>query len=275
MSDRYHLHLVSDATGETIHSVARACLSQFDSVEPEEHHWSLVRTVGQIEKVLASIAENRGAVMFTIVDDEIRHRLQDGCRTLQLPCIPVLDPVIATLANFFGVESKGEAGLQHVLNAEYFERIDAMTYAMANDDGQSTWNLASADVILVGVSRTSKTPTCMYLANRGIKAANVPIVPNVPLPPELFDVAKSETQLTVGLTNSPERLIHLRRNRLRSLAQEDETDYVKLETVRKEVASARRVFNENKWPVIDVTRRSIEETAAAVMQLLEQRPKND
>ena len=131
MSDRYHLHLVSDATGETIHSVARACLSQFDSVEPEEHHWSLVRTVGQIEKVLASIAENRGAVMFTIVDDEIRHRLQDGCRTLQLPCIPVLDPVIATLANFFGVESKGEAGLQHVLNAEYFERIDAMTYAMA------------------------------------------------------------------------------------------------------------------------------------------------
>ena len=170
---------------------------------------------------------------------------------------------------------KGEAGLQHVLNAEYFERIDAMTYAMANDDGQSTWNLASADVILVGVSRTSKTPTCMYLANRGIKAANVPIVPNVPLPPELFDVAKSETQLTVGLTNSPERLIHLRRNRLRSLAQEDETDYVKLETVRKEVASARRVFNENKWPVIDVTRRSIEETAAAVMQLLEQRPKND
>ena len=275
MSDRYHLHLVSDATGETIHSVARACLSQFDSVEPEEHHWSLVRTVGQIEKVLANIAENRGAVMFTIVDDEIRHRLQDGCRTLQLPCIPVLDPVIATLANFFGVESKGEAGLQHVLNAEYFERIDAMTYAMANDDGQSTWNLASADVILVGVSRTSKTPTCMYLANRGIKAANVPIVPNVRLPPELFDVAKSETQLTVGLTNSPERLIHLRRNRLRSLAQEDETDYVKLETVRKEVASARRVFNENKWPVIDVTRRSIEETAAAVMQLLEQRPKND
>ncbi|MDA0655945.1 MAG: kinase/pyrophosphorylase [Proteobacteria bacterium] len=275
MSDRYHLHLVSDATGETIHSVARACLSQFDSVEPEEHHWSLVRTVGQIEKVLASIAENRGAVMFTIVDVEIRHRLQDGCLTLQLPCIPVLDPVIATLANFFGVESKGEAGLQHVLNAEYFERIDAMTYAMANDDGQSAWNLAHADVILVGVSRTSKTPTCMYLANRGIKAANVPIVPNVPLPPELFDVGKSETQLTVGLTNSPERLIHLRRNRLRSLAQEDETDYVKPETVRKEVAFARRVFNENNWPVIDVTRRSIEETAAAIMQLLEQRPKND
>lgn len=271
MTDRYHLHLVSDATGETIHSVARACLSQFDAVEPKEHHWSLVRTVGQLEKVLASIEENPGVVLFTIVDDHIRQRLQDGCRSLKLPCIPVLDPVIATLANYLGVESRGEAGRQHVLNAEYFERIDAMTYAMAADDGQSTWNLSGADLILVGVSRTSKTPTCMYLANRGIKAANVPIVPDVPLPQELFEVADADSALIVGLTNTPERLIQLRRNRLRSLSQEDETDYVKLETVREEVRAARQLFNRYRWPVIDVARRSIEETAAAVMQLLEQR----
>lgn len=271
MNERYHLHLVSDATGETIHSVARACLAQFDSVEPEEHHWSLVRTVGQIEKVLVSIGENPGVVMFTIVDDELRLRLQDGCRALKLPCIPVLDPVIGTLANYFGLESRGEAGRQHVLNAEYFERIDAMTYAMANDDGQSAWNLRSADLILVGVSRTSKTPTCMYLANRGIKAANVPYVPDVPLPTELFQLTTPDAPLIVGLTNSPERLIQLRRNRLRSLAQEDETDYVKLDIVRREVAEARRLFAEHHWPVIDVTRRSIEETAAAVLQLLDNR----
>ena len=268
MTDKYHLHLVSDATGETIHSVARACLSQFDAVEPEEHHWSLVRTVGQIERVLASIKENPGIVMFTIVDDDIRHRLQAGCRALQLPCIPVLDPVIATLANFLGIESMGEAGRQHVLDAEYFERIDAMTYAMVNDDGQTAWNLGSADLVLVGVSRTSKTPTSMYLANRGIKAANVPYVPNVPLPPELFELPDTDAPLVVGLTNSPERLIQLRKNRLRSLAQDDETDYVHPETVREEVAAARRLFNEQGWPIIDVTRRSIEETAAAIMQLL-------
>ena len=269
MNKRHELHLVSDATGETIHSVARACLSQFDSVESEEHHWSLVRTVNQIDKVLEGIADSPGVVMFTIVDSELRVRLQDGCRTLRVPCIPVLDPIMATLANYFGIESKGEAGRQHALNAQYFERIDAMTYAMANDDGQSVWNLKHADLILVGVSRTSKTPTCMYLANRGIKAANVPYIPDIPLPKELFDLNAKGSPLVVGLTNSPERLIQLRRNRLRSLSQQDETDYVKLEIVKREVASARRVFSDYNWPVIDVTRRSIEETAAAVMQLLE------
>ncbi len=206
--------------------------------------------------------------MFIIVDDDIRHRLQAGCRALQLPCIPVLDPVIATLANFLGIESKGEAGRQHVLNAQYFGRIDEMTYAMVNDDGQTARNLGSADLILVGVSRTSKTPTCMYLANRGIKSANVPFVPNVPLPPELFDLPDTDPPLVVGLKNSPERTIQLRRNRLRSLAQDDETGYVDLETVRGEVAAVRRLFKQQGWPIIDVTRRSIEETAAAILQLL-------
>tara|TARA_Y100000589_G_scaffold296769_1_gene304115 strand:- start:362 stop:1174 length:813 start_codon:yes stop_codon:yes gene_type:complete len=269
MVQRYDLHLVSDATGETIHSVARACLAQFDSVEPAEHHWSLVRTVGQIDKVLNGISANPGVVMFTIVDNTLRIKLQDGCRSLRVPCIPVLDPTMATLANYFGIESRGEAGLQHTLNAQYFERIDAMTYAMANDDGQSIWNLKHADLILVGVSRTSKTPTCMYLANRGIKAANVPYVPGVALPKELIELRSASAPLIVGLTNSPERLIQLRRNRLRSLSQQDETDYVKLEIVRREVADARRIFADYKWPVIDVARRSIEETAAAVMQLME------
>lgn len=266
---QFHLHLVSDATGETIHSVARACLSQFEGVEPLEHHWTLVRTTGHVEKVLASVSENPGVVMFTIVNDPLRTALQSGCRRLGVPCIPILDPVIGTLASYLGLESRGEAGRQHVLNSEYFERIDAMTYALNHDDGQGVWNLDNADIILVGVSRTSKTPTSMYLANRGLKVANVPLVPGVDPPPELFTASASGGPLVIGLTKTPERLIQLRRNRLRLLAQEDDTDYVHPETVRKEVASARRLFAANKWPVVDVTRRSIEETAAAILQVYE------
>lgn len=265
----FHLHLVSDATGETIHSVARACLSQFEGVEPHEHHWTLVRTTGHVDKVLASVSDNPGIVMFTIVNDPLRRALEDGCRTLGVPCIPVLDPVIGTLATYLGLESRGEAGRQHVLDSEYFDRIDAMTFALNHDDGQGLWDIQNADIILVGVSRTSKTPTSMYLANRGIKAANVPLVPGIKPPQELFDAAKTGGPLVIGLTKTPERLIQLRRNRLRLLAQEDDTDYVHPETVREEVAAARRLCAENKWPVVDVTRRSIEETAAAILQIYE------
>lgn len=263
----FHLHLVSDATGETIHSVARACLSQFEGVDPHEHHWTLVRTTGHVEKVLASVTTNPGVVMFTIVNDTLRRALVDGCRKLAVPCIPVLDPVIGALASYFGIESRGEAGRQHVLDSEYFERIDAMTFALNHDDGQGLWNIHNADIILVGVSRSSKTPTSMYLANRGLNVANVPLVPGVKPPQELFDAAKTGRPLVVGLTKTPERLIQLRRNRLRQLAEDHDTNYVDPETVREEVAAARRLCSENKWPVVDVTRRSIEETAAAILQI--------
>lgn len=265
----FHLHLVSDATGETIHSVARACLSQFEGVDPHEHHWTLVRTTGHVDKVLASVKANPGVVMFTIVNDPLRRALETGCRNLGVPCIPVLDPIMGTLASFFGVESRGEAGRQHVLDSQYFERIDAMTFALNHDDGQGLWNIHNADIILVGVSRTSKTPTSMYLANRGLNVANVPLVPEVRPPQELFDAAKTSRPLVIGLTKTPERLIQLRRNRLRLLAEETDTDYVDPETVRQEVAAARRLCSENNWPVVDVTRRSIEETAAAIMQVYE------
>jgi len=266
-----HLHLVSDATGETIHSVARACLAQFEGVEMYEHHWTLVRTTGQVEKVLASVETKRGIVLFTIVSDELRTALQAGCQRLAVPCIPVLDPVIAALTNYLGMESRGEAGRQHVLDSEYFERIDAMTFALNHDDGQGLWSLHTADVILVGVSRTSKTPTAMYLANRGLKVGNVPFVPSVAPPSELFAADRPGGPLIIGLTKTPERLIQLRRNRLRLLSQEEETDYVDPDVVREEVAAARRLFTENRWPVIDVTRRSIEETAAAILQIYERR----
>jgi hypothetical protein len=265
---RFHLHLVSDSTGDTVHSVARACLVQFDAAQAIEHVWSMVRTKSQIDRVLAGIAANQGLVLFTMVDNTLRQFLQDGCRTLQVPAIPVLDPVIGALASYLGRESSGRPGLQHLLNTEYFDRIDAMTFAINHDDGQSAWGINNADVCLVGVSRSSKTPTCLYLANRGIKAANVPFVPGVPLPAELMQADKP---LIVGLTNDPERLIHLRRNRLSMLDHNETTDYTDIEAVQAEVREARRVFAEQHWPVIDVTRRSIEETAASVYRLLMRR----
>jgi len=264
------LHLVSDATGETIHSVARACLAQFEGVEAEEHNWTLVRTPGQVEKILGNISENPGIVMFTLVSDTLRRTLQDGCRDLQIPCIPVLDPVIAALGSHLGIQSRGQPGRQHELDSEYFERIDAMTFALNHDDGQAVWNLHNADVILLGVSRTSKTPTCIYLANRGVKAGNIPIVPGVPLPQDVFELDKAGP-LVVGLTKEVESLVHIRRNRLRLLSEDHETDYIDPETVRAEVAMARRLCTENNWPIIDVTRRSIEESAASIMQMMEKR----
>jgi [pyruvate, water dikinase]-phosphate phosphotransferase / [pyruvate, water dikinase] kinase len=265
---RFHLHLVSDSTGETVHSVARACLVQFDEAQAIEHVWSMVRTKSQIDRVIAGVEVNPGLVLYTIVNDQVREVLQEGCRRLQVPAIPVLDPVIGALASYLGRQSRGLPGQQHLLDSEYFARIDAMTFAINHDDGQSSWGLDEADVCLVGVSRTSKTPTCLYLANRGVKAANVPIVRGVPLPPELLAATKP---LVVGLTNDPERLIHLRRNRLSMLDHNETSDYTDLESVRAEVREARRLFAEHHWPVIDVTRRSIEETAASIYRLLMRR----
>ncbi|WP_188259797.1 pyruvate, water dikinase regulatory protein [Azospirillum tabaci] len=265
---QFHLHLVSDATGETINSVARACVIQFDDVRPVEHFWNLVRTERQLDMVLEGVQENRGLVMFTLVDEKLRRRLQDFCREVQVPCIPVLDPLINALAAFLGVESQRQPGRQHALDAEYFGRMDAMDFALAHDDGQSSWDLHEADVILMGVSRTSKTPTCIYLANRGIKAANIPIVPGCPMPPE---IEKLTRPLVVGLTKDPDRLVQIRRNRLKLLNQNESSTYVDPEVVRAEVTDARRMFTRRGWPVIDVSRRSIEETAAEIMMLLARR----
>jgi regulator of PEP synthase PpsR (kinase-PPPase family) len=262
---RFHLHLVSDATGDTVHSVARACLSQFEDSDAIEHIWSMVRTKAQIDRVVAGVGANPGIVLFSIVSDTLRQPLIEGCRRLQVPAIPVLDPVLGALAAFLGRQARGLPGQQHTLDSEYFQRIDAMTYALNHDDGQSLWGLNDADVVLVGVSRTSKTPTCIYLANRGIKAANIPMVPGVSPPPELFQLTRP---LIVGLTNDPDRLIQVRTQRLNSLHQEEGSEYIDLAKVREEVTQARRLFTQHSWPVIDVSRRSIEETAAAILKLI-------
>ena len=265
---RFHIHLVSDATGETINSVARAAISQFEDIEVIEHFWSLVRGKRQIENVLAAIESNPGVVVFTLVNAGLRETLETGCRRLNVPAVPVLEPVIAALSNYLGIESHSEPGRQHALDSEYFDRIDAMHFVLTHDDGQSLHNLENADVVLLGVSRTSKTPTCFYLANRGIKAANVPLVPGSPVAPE---VEALNNPVVIGLTTTPERLIQVRRNRLRSMNHDQETDYVDLAMVREEVLSARRLFAKHQWPIIDVTRRSIEEVAAETLQYIAHR----
>lgn len=266
------VHLVSDATGETINAVTRACLVQFEGVTVQEFFWNLVRTPRQLQLVIEGITAKPGLVLYTFVDDALRWDLEAFCQNKNLPCLSILDPVLQSMAKFFGRNYQHQPGRQHALDDEYFARIAAMDYAMALDDGQSTDHLYEADVIILGVSRTSKTPTCLYLANRGIRAANVPIVPQATLPAVLTarDGALAQ-KLIVGLTKDPDTLVAIRMQRLKLLHGDADAAYVDPEQVRDEVLAARRLFAKLGCPVIDVTRRSIEETAAEIMMLLAQR----
>jgi regulator of PEP synthase PpsR (kinase-PPPase family) len=266
--------LISDSTGETVTTVARAAVSQFEDLVAVEHVWFFVRGSTQLEKVLAIIEALPGLVIFTLMSPELRHLLQERCRLINLPCVAALDPVMAALTGLIGSAGPPRIGQQHVMNDGYFSRIAAMDFAMRHDDGQFTEELENADVVLVGVSRTSKTPTCVYLANRGLRAANVPLVPDLPLPPGLERLRRP---LVVGLTINPDALVQIRRTRQRMLGldESDETiyggDYADLERIRKELIYARRLFARNGWPEIDVTKRSVEETAAAIYQMVQVR----
>lgn len=272
MSERLHIYLVSDSTGETVAAIARACLVQFDGVGVIEHPWHMVRSLPQVDRMAEEMQKTPGLVIFTLVNPEIREYLQNKCWALQIPCVAVLDPVLTAMTAHFGLKSKSQPGRQHVMDADYFRRIAAMEFALAHDDGQGADRLSEADVILLGVSRTSKTPTCLYLANRGIKAANIPLVPGVFLPETL---AGLKNPLIVGLSKDPQQLVELRRTRLRELHKSSATDYIDLEHVRREIQEARRLFAEQGWPVIDVSRRAIEETAAEIVSLLAQHQKKD
>lgn len=260
---KFHLHLVSDSTGETVASVARASLAQFDGVVAEEHVWSLVRTQGQLEKMIMNLDVNPGVVMFTLVDATMREQLRQACGKRGLPCIPILAHVVREMATYLDQEATGHTGAQYELGEDYFARIDAINYALEHDDGQATWELENADIVIVGPSRTSKSPTCVYLAYRGLKAANVPFVPNCPLPDNL---TKLKQPLVVGLTISGDRLIDIRTTRLAAMNQDMRTDYIDEEKVREEIDSAKKLFRAQGWPVIDVTRRSVEETATLMIQ---------
>jgi len=264
---RLHLHLLSDSTGETLEMIAKAALAQFDDADVIRHFWPMVRSQQHLDRILAEIAANPGLVLFTLVNAETRHRLEDRCRALGLPSVPALDAVTAVLEDMLGEQAKARPGRQHMLDEAYFARVDAIQFTIAHDDGVAWEDWEQADIILAGVSRSSKTPTSIYLANRGYKVANIPIVVESPPPGALYALRRP---LVVGLTTAPERLVQVRRNRLLSLNQSPATDYVDTERVAREVQFARRMFADNGWPVIDVTRRSIEETAAAVIKLYQE-----
>jgi hypothetical protein len=263
-----HLHLLSDSTGETLEIVAKACLAQFDGVDVLRHFWPMVRSEGHLDRVLEDIGRRPGLVLYTLANNNIRRDLEQKCRRRGIHAVSALDPVTDALSAVLGQEAKARPGRQHAMDAAYFARVDAIQFTIAHDDGIGSENWEEADIVLAGVSRTSKTPTAIYLANRGFKVANIPLVPESPPPPALFSL---ENPLVVGLTTGSDRLIQIRRNRLLSLNQAPETDYVDSEAVAAELAFARRIFSDNGWPVIDVTRRSIEETAFAIVKLCNER----
>jgi len=265
---RLHLHLLSDSTGETLEMIAKAALAQFEGTDIVRHFWPMVRSQQHLDRILGELASNPGLVLFTLVNPDTRKRLEEHCRALGLPMVAALDAVTAALESQLGQEAVGRPGRQHLMNEAYFARVDAIHYTIAHDDGVLWEEWEEADIVLAGVSRTSKTPTSIYLANRGFKVANIPLVVESPPPQSLFGLGHP---LVVGLTTAPRRLIEIRRNRLLSLNEGTETAYVSEDRVEQEVAFARRLFADNGWPVIDVTRRSIEETAAAIMRLYNER----
>lgn len=268
MTTRLHLHLLSDSTGETLENIAKAALAQFDGVETIRHFWPMVRSETNLERILAEIAQNPGLVLFTLVNSETRRMLEARCRALGLPAVAALDPVTDALSSLLGQTAKARPGRQHILDAAYFARVDAIQFTIAHDDGIGAEDWEDADLVLAGISRTSKTPTSIYLANRGYKTANIPVVVESPPPESLY---RLKNPLVVGLTTSADRLVQVRRNRLLSLNQAPETAYVDQDAVAREISFARRIFSDNGWPVIDVTRRSIEETAAAIINLVNER----
>src|SRR5580704_5236759 len=242
----FHLHLISDATGETLITVARAAAAQYARMTPVEHVYPLVRTQKQLDRVIEEIEESPGIVLFTLLEADLVQRLDKKCRELGLPCLSILGPVLQLFQSYLGAETIHRVGAQHVLNAEYFQRIDALNFTMLHDDGQHVEDLEQADVVLVGVSRTSKTPTSIYLANRGVKTGNVPLVPGVPLPAR---VEALKRPLVVGLYATPERIVQIRQNRLLGLkAHRDDDQYIDRQAVAEEVAASRRLCAKHNWP---------------------------
>ncbi|WP_034999707.1 pyruvate, water dikinase regulatory protein [Beijerinckia mobilis] len=260
----FHLHLISDSTGETLIAVSHAVTAQYQGITSIEHMYPLVRTRAQLDKAINEIETSPGIVLFTLVDPELTQVLEEACQALGLPCLSVLQPIMSLFQSYLGATSTSRPGAQHILNADYFRRIDALNFTLLHDDGMLPENYEEADIVLLGVSRSSKTPTSIYLANRGIKTANIPLVPNMPLPRSVLNL---KHPLVVGLFASPERIVQIRENRLLSLNASPDSAYVDRLAVADEVARSRRLFAEHSWPMIDVTRRSIEETAAAIMDL--------
>lgn len=264
----FHLYLVSDSTGETLIAVSRAAAAQYASMSAIEHIYPLVRTPQQLDKILNELESAPGIVLYTLVDHDLARRLEAACQESGCPCLSILDPVLNMFQAYLGTTSSLRPGAQHVLDADYFKRIDALNYTMMHDDGQMTDDMELADIVLVGISRTSKTPTSIYLANRGFKTGNIPLVPGISVPPQL---ERLKNPLVVGLVASPERIGQIRQNRLLALNADEDSPYIDRTAIAEELAFSRKLCLRNNWPMIDVTRRSIEETAAAVIDLYRSR----
>ena len=264
----FHLHLVSDSTGETLTTIAKAAAVQYAMVRPIEHIHPLVRTVKQMKRVLQEIEQAPGIVLYTVVNKELADALEARCKELNLPVLYVLAPIMGMFESYLGAPRTPTVAGQHVLDASYFRRIDAMNFTLSYDDGRMPENLNEADIILLGISRTSKTPTSIYLAHRGYKTVNVPIVPNMPLPSRLME---PHSAFVVCLVASAERISEIRRNRAENLSNRNLDDYVDRQQIAAEIAYSRRICAQNDWPILDVTRRSIEESAAAIIRLMQDR----
>ena len=260
------LHLVSDSTGETLKAVSSAAAAQFSELKYQQKIYPMVRTVTQLERVFKNIKDEKGVVFCTLVEEEVREKLEQFCKKEKILYLPVMENIVSFLEEYTGFEAINKPGGQHILNDDYFKRIEAINYTLEHDDGQGQLNLENADVIVVGVSRTSKTPTCIYLANQGIKAANYPLVPHVGISEELENVKNTQV---VALITSAHTLVEIRRKRSIELGLNNtDNDYIDIHKVEEEITTAKRIFANKGWPVIDITRRSVEETASAIMNIL-------
>jgi regulator of PEP synthase PpsR (kinase-PPPase family) len=264
----FHLHLISDATGETLTTMAKAAAVQYAQVRPIEHVHPLVRTPRQLERVLNEVEKSPGIVLFTIVKKELIQQIEKRCRELKVPSLHVLEPIMKVFEAYLGAPQVPVVAGQHAVDADYFRRIDALNFSMAHDDGQLPQDLNAADIIILGISRTSKTPTSIYLAQRGYKTANLPLVPGIALPQALTQPHRA---FVVGLVASADRIAEIRRNRVQIMADRNLNEYVDRSEIANELAFSRRLCARHNWPIIDVTRRSIEETAATIIRLLHDR----
>jgi regulator of PEP synthase PpsR (kinase-PPPase family) len=268
MSNTYQIYLISDSTGETLDRIFLALKAQFQNIEYKVNSYSFTRTENQILKILEDAKKNENPViLYTIVDNNLAKYLANESDNKKIPCFGILGNLILNFSKILNQKASHEPSGQHVLNDEYYERIEAIQFTMNHDDGNLVNDIDKSDIILVGVSRTSKTPTAIYLANKGFKTSNIPLVNENSLPKLL----KENPQMTcvVGLNTEPERLVDLRKNRMNSLKETDNSSYISLENVKKEVLDAKKTFQRYKWPSIDVTRKSVEETAASIIKIHE------
>ena len=268
MSNTYQIYLISDSTGETLDRIFLALKAQFKNIEYKVHSYSFTRTENQILKILEDAKKDEHSViLYTIVDNNLAKYLANKSDEKKIPCFGVLGNLILNFSKILNQKASHEPSGQHALNDEYYERIEAIQFTMNHDDGKSTKDIEKSDIILVGVSRTSKTPTSIYLANRGFKTSNIPLINENSLPKKLKD--NPQISCVVGLTTEPERLVEIRKNRMNSLKETENKNYTNIENITKEIINAKKTFQKYRWPVIDITRKSVEEAAASIIKIHE------